>query len=111
MHFYCPTCLTPVQDYLSDASRSRRAAFQRVVSNLLTILLLAFIIGASVMLARSINWKEIIDNFKGPAPPAPVEKRGRKSSQVVPAIRPGAPGKPLKLNKERRQVREKRQVG
>jgi hypothetical protein len=87
MHFYCPTCHTPVYDYLSDTAKSRRLV-ERIGSQILTLLLLAFIIGASVMVARAINWKELVGGIQsagGSADPAPAEKPKRKTRQTAPA--------------------------
>jgi hypothetical protein len=115
MHFYCPTCHTPVYDYLSDTSKSR-GLVERISSQILTLLLLAFIIGASVMVARAINWKELISGIQsagGSADPATVEKSKRKTRPPAPAkkrsniarkpINAVEDGQPLKSAEKRAQ--------
>ena len=87
MHSYCPRCHTTVHDYLSDASQSQRGMIGRVGSFVLNLLLVSFIIGASVMIARAINWKEFVNGLKetvNPSSAGKADKDARKNRLVAP---------------------------
>jgi hypothetical protein len=92
-----------VYDYLNDASKSR-GLVERIASQILTLVLLVFIIGASVMVARAINWKELIGDVRstgGSTDPAPVEKGKRKTRPPAPAKpRSNATRKPVKSTED-----------
>ncbi len=62
---------------------------KRIGSHLFTLLLLSVMVGGSVVVARAIDWKELIDNFKEAANPGAVEKEKRKKRRTTSHLQPG----------------------
>jgi hypothetical protein len=68
---------------VDEENRAKRAMVARVGSVLINLLLLAFIIGGSIIVAKQINWQELINQFKGkPAGKVKVEKNELRSRSV-----------------------------
>ncbi len=89
-HFYCPVCRTPLQNYPLDPAEPRKWVFDRVLSQVINLLILAFLIGGSVLIARSIDWKELINGFKKASQPADGGQKGRRSRTGASSRRPSA---------------------
>lgn len=64
-HFYCPNCRTMIHSNIEEEAGANRGMVERAGSVLFNLLLIGFIIAGSVVVARQINWQELIDQFKG----------------------------------------------
>ncbi len=64
--FYCPQCRTALQDYNEYGRDSRRQSFDRVGAKLINLIIVLALIGGSVLVARQIDWKELVALFRDP---------------------------------------------
>jgi len=64
MHFFCTNCLTQVRSFGPEDTK-RRGIVERVGSVLIDLLLIVFIIGGAILIARQINWGDLVYGFQG----------------------------------------------
>lgn len=79
-HFYCPSCQTLISSYAPASKESGRGRIERAAKRLLDLALLLVLVGAGVLLARAINWKEVFNGFKPLVENAPSAGTNRDSS-------------------------------
>ncbi len=82
MHFFCTNCLTQVRSFDQDDLQHKRGIVERVGSVLIDVLLSVFIIGGSILIARQINWRELVYGFQRP-PDAQTEPGRKKSPSTI----------------------------
>lgn len=89
-HFYCPICRTMIHSNIEEEAEANRGLVERAGSVLFNLLLIGFIIAGSVVVARQINWQELIDQFKGkPEGRMKVERTETRPRAGSNAARPG----------------------
>jgi len=90
--FYCPNCSAQVQNYTSEVERPQRGKIERVGVRVLKALLAIFIVGALVLMARMVQWKQLFDSIRGntdaSAEISPGSKSERASRARASAARP-----------------------
>lgn len=79
-HFYCPGCQVPIYSYVPQGQKSRGGRLERAGKRLFDLVLILILIGAGVVLARAIKWKEVFNIFKPVAESSPPAKPERESS-------------------------------
>ena len=79
-HFYCPNCRVSIYGYLPEGSMTGGGKLERAGRRLLDMLLLLALIGGSIVLARAIKWKELLNSFHSSAEVSPLGKPERSSS-------------------------------
>lgn len=99
--FYCPQCRTSLQDYNELGGGFKRGALERVGGQLINLIIILFLIGGSVLVARQIDWKELIAMFRDPgagyrtgqpAPDNPANRRRRSRTREKSTVnRPSDP--------------------
>lgn len=80
--FYCPQCRTSLQDYNEYGRDSRRQSLDRVGANLINLLIVLALIGGSVLVARQIDWKELIALFRDPGAGVRSQEPGRRRNNT-----------------------------
>ena len=79
-HFYCPNCRASIYGYMPESGMMGGGKLERAGRRILDILLLLALIGGSIVLARAIKWKELLNSFNSSAEVSPSVKPERPSS-------------------------------
>ncbi len=92
-HFYCPNCRALLQPF-APIEKPRRGVVERVARGLMSWLLIIGFVAGSVLVARAINWKELIGLLR--QQPAAVE-------ETKTAPRPKRGAQPTRKNSQGRE--------
>lgn len=93
--FYCPQCRASLQDYNELGGGFKRGTLERVGGQLINLIIVLFLIGGSVLVARQIDWKELIAMFRDPgagyrtghpAPDKPADRPRRSRTRDKSAV-------------------------
>ncbi|MGE0882885.1 MAG: hypothetical protein AB7P14_05035 [Blastocatellales bacterium] len=79
-HFYCPGCQVPIYSYVPSNQKSKGGRIERAGKRLVDLILILVLIGAGVVLARAIKWKEVFNGFKPVVESSPSAKPERDAS-------------------------------
>ncbi len=80
-HFYCPGCQASIYSYMPpEGWKSKGGRLERAGKRLFDVVIILFLIGAGVVLARAIKWKEVFNGFKPVAESTPSVQTERDSS-------------------------------
>ena len=64
-HYYCSNCHALVNDVDPDAGKSKQSLVERAGARLLNLLVVAFVIGLIVLMARAIKWGDLVNSIRG----------------------------------------------
>ena len=104
-HFYCPSCRISIYSYVPEGAQFKGGRLERAGKRLLDLLLVLLLIGAGIVLARTIKWKEVVNGFKPVAEVSPSAKPEREAAsssgkrRTASASAQGAPETPTKSSK------------